>query len=197
MSILNVWLDVDTALVGVDTDGIAPGGEHLSTAKMIPMVNANCILACRGNALLLALVFITLNSRADTFDGLAAILPDVVRKSFNDSGLSKIKNDLGHEILLIGHSASAGRMKCCEVVSNRDVNDFSVSFTDEHYITPWDESIKDAPNPSSFAAMLELSRRQVQLIKTLGDSAAGGGYAVMAYINEHGMALRRNQIPEA
>lgn len=197
MSLLNVWLDNERALVGVDTDALAPGGVRVRVNKIMLLPTLNAVLAGRGAASLLGCVYVQLMAlpQAADFDFIAAALPELVEKAF-DQIRGPLRNEdpatyrAAHEIVLVGWSPKLGRMRAIEVVRPAGGSAFTVEETEKHYIAPWDEKIKSAPDPTDIHSMAELAVAQVALIRGAYPNAAAGGQLIVAELREVSMVLR-------
>lgn len=195
MSILNLWLAPDHALVGVDTDGVDPAGRHMSCSKLLPIVHLNAVLAGRGNLTLLGCTFVQLMvSELGDFDALADRLPAMVQKAFKGTiggfplrFIQRAAYQAGDEIILVGWSPRLDRPRAVEVTRAPGASSFTVEETKLEYVAPWDESIADAPSPSDAWNMRRLAGAQVALLKRTDPAAAAGGSLIVA-------ELRRGQM---
>lgn len=196
MSILNVWLFRDRALVGVDTDAVSSEGQHYEVSKMLPIPHINAVLACRGSLALLGCVFVQLMiSDTGDFDVLADRLPAATQQAF-DGPLRDLPPELhsaGDVIVLVGWSPRLRRMRTLEVSREPGAAVFTLEETEQHYIAPWDPSIEGAPDPANLQSMMALAEAQVGLIRRTYPNGAAGGRLIMAVIYEKGMQIYKGR----
>lgn len=198
MSILNVWLERDLALVGVDTEAMSHTGGMVQGSKMLPVPHLNAVLAGRGTSVLLVSVFAQLVIRdCGGFDDLADRLPSMVEKAFKGTiggfplrYIHRAAYLRGHEIVLVGYSPKQKRMRAVEVVRQAGAKAFTVEETEREYVTPWHESIASAPSPANLGAIAKLAMAQVNLIKRTYPAAPAGGRLLVAEIFETRMVVR-------
>ncbi len=198
MSILNVYLRRDAALVGVDTEGASLNGAFNQCSKMLPIPHASAVLACRGSSVILACTFVQmLITDCDDFDALAARFPDAANRASKKlygplmRHIRKADFRMGDELVLIGYSPSRKRMRAIELLRDSGECAFKADETEGHYVTPWHPSLADMPYPVDLLSMGEMAQAQVNLIKKENPKFAAGGNLLIAELFENRMTFRK------
>ena len=196
MSILNVWLACDHALVGVDTDSVDIAGNHYDCSKLLPIVHLNAVLAGRGSLALLGCAFVQmLVSGGEDFDVVAGRLPEYATNAFLGTiggplrSLSESAYQAGDEIVLVGWSPRFGRPRSVEVSRAPGASSFVFEETELQYVSPWKDSIDYATKASDVWQMRRLAGAQVSLLRRTDPEAAAGGRLVVAEIRKNGLSI--------
>lgn len=178
MSILNVWVSETRALVGVDTDGVMGGAEHVEFSKLIPLVHANVVFASRGDREFLLELFSAFarNRVPVTFDVIEQHLTKVV------AGIVIRWRCLGHladyQFAIVGWSEHRGRMAALWATGN--TGDDGIDLDEiESRMAPWHDSLGRAPVPDSHEAMAGAAQQQASWLQAQ-PGAAGGGRLIVA-----------------
>lgn len=177
MSIMNVWIDRDRALVAVDTQALSQvDGKFRDASKLLALPHANAVLAARGEIVYFGWVFNGLQtSGAADYDAMVQAMPELLAQNERlFRGFQKsygVETFNGYEIALVGWSAAIGRM--LGVRYEKWPGDPHVRAT---AIDPWSLS----PNagwervPKLPEELEQASRDQVAMLRTLPCVAAGG-----------------------
>lgn len=196
MSILNVWIEPDAALVGVDTaTGMTrEDGTPLEFSKMFPIVHANTIVAGRGHSLFLSSLFVMCNGRGD-FDSLVEEMPLLLQLAFDqikDLPLLAPPEGIDRQmIVVVGWSAKLGRMAGRDYIQEDRARGFVASEITPHHLAPWDDSFAGLPDPKTPADMANLASEQVRMMREKAPDAAAGGRFIVAEITQRGMQIWR------
>lgn len=188
MSILNVWVSETKALIGVDTDGIMGGAEHVEFSKLIPLVHANVVFASRGDREFLVDLFTDFaqNRIAVTFDVIEEHLLAVV------AGIVKRWRGLGYiadyQFAIVGWSERRGRMVAIWATGNTGEDGIDLDEI-ESRMAPWHESLGRAPVPDSHDVMAGAAQQQASWLQAQ-PGAAGGGRLIVAELTRDSMSIR-------
>lgn len=205
MSLLNVWVEHERALVGVDTHAMHlgpngqplvvngfPAGARFETSKMIPLVHLNAVLAVRGTAALLVHVFMHCNLKPrQGLDEIFRDLPLILDQSFPE--LKRVPGAVaaGQEVLLVGWSRQAGRMRALMLKQEPTRDAFVPNEVEELWIGPWDDDVQGAPvDPSDDRSMAELMQAQRRDARERFPELPIGGRALIADLSRDGMSFR-------
>jgi|GEM_PF-5899358 len=188
MSILNVWVSKTKALIGVDTDGVLGGTEHVEFSKLIPLVHANVVFASRGDREFLVELFSAFarNPIPVTFDVIEQHLTTVV------AGIVVRWRGLGYiadyQFAIVGWSEVRGRMHA--IWANGNTGDDGIDLDDvECRLAPWHDSLGRAPVTDSQEAMVAAAQGQAAWIRSQ-PGAAGGGRLIVAELTCDEMQIR-------
>lgn len=194
MSILNVWIEPEVALVGVDTATslIGNDGTMLEYSKMFPIVHANTVVAGRGNSIFLSTLFVMCNGRGD-FDSLVEEMPLLLQLAFDqikDLPLLAPPEGIDRQmIVLVGWSSKLGRVAGRDFIQEDRARGFVAGEITPHHLAPWDESFAVLPDPKTAQDMLTLYRAQVSFMRENAPQAAAGGRLIVARIARQGMTI--------
>jgi hypothetical protein len=209
MSLLNVWMEPHRALVGVDTHAmhLGPRGEPLlvrglppgrfETSKMIPIVHLNAVMAVRGSAVLIAGAYILCNMEPwQGLDQLFDNFPTIVAKNF--AQLEHVSRQQGQkanpeqEVMLIGWSKRAGKMRCLMLKQETEGAGFVPHQIDELWLGPWDDDAQGAPpvDPSDDRSMAELMQAQRLDARQRFPNLPVGGRALVAELSRDQLSFR-------
>lgn len=196
MSILDVWITPESALVGVDTETFAPDGTAASISKMIPLPHMNAVLACRGHVLFFQAIFGACHASGGNFDALLDKMPELLRGAFSMAmesapllGMEDTSPLDNQTIVLVGWSLRQGRMIGREYVQESREIGFMVDGITPYHLAPWDQSLSRLPDPKTPADMGELAKAQTQLLHDKAPGAAAGGRFLIAEISRQGMKI--------
>ena len=191
MSLLNVWVGKNRALVSVDTDGIMPNGEHHDFSKLITLPHAGAVFAGRGDRVFLESLFQYYYFGTGTFgfDEIVEHLPRAIGKvleyqqslpGFSDSG--------DYQIVIAGWSEKTKRMAGYFAHGLFRVGEAPVVEKLGQRVMPgdpWSDRPQDVPLPNEETNHLILAAVQAKWLREQG--TAGGGRLILA-------DLQRNQI---
>lgn len=165
MTIMNVHLERDRAIVVSNTEIHHADGATAYADKIFCLPQVNCVIAGRGEVNVLLNTYMHSYAMVLDFDGLAerwsSLMGFIV-----DGFYAKPKGDVkphGAEIALVGWSKARQEMVCYHA---RIEEDGAMELVEAKggVFTPWDESWGTAPEiPLDRASCLELARQQSQL----------------------------------
>lgn len=199
MTILNVWVERERALMAVDTEIVMPWGQRHQCAKMIPLIHLNAMIAARGHLVFFAYLFKALHCEAlSDFDALLDRMPRMLpladedaRKAVRQLGVTDTGFLDNQTIVACGWSAKAGRMFAREWSQDDLARGFISEHVEPFFVSPWDPSIDHIPDPTTHAAMAVLAQAQCKLMREKAPDAAAGGKLIVAEINQRGMQIWR------
>ena len=118
MTILNVWVSPERAVIAVDTLSTRPRSlEPWTVSKMIPFVHCNAILSGCGNMALMLRVFWQLAQQQGDFDSMALAMPQIVDPAYAECladlprlGFTEDQMSPYSIVALVGWSESLGEM---------------------------------------------------------------------------------------
>jgi hypothetical protein len=197
MSLLNVLMRPDYALVGVDTDcANFQDGSHMHVSKMLVLAHIPAVLAGRGGFALFKRVFDIAHGNGGDLDELLAVMPQILyqlaaspahadRKGFKD------------ELAVVGWSARLNRplARKFNVSVEREVRSFDIEFAT---VSPpyWDLS-KDPPPFENMEDLVAIAKSQAAYLKERfpegrqdGRPTSGGGRLIVARISRHGLLIK-------
>ena len=116
MSIVDIFITADVALIGVDTDAALPDGSHGEGCKVIFLPHISAVVAFRGAAIALACAAPSLLSFSGGFDELADVMGAIMKgsmgvaiKHMDAAGMDRPDSEPAN-FFLVGYSLTAGRM---------------------------------------------------------------------------------------
>lgn len=192
MSIVNVLVDRDRAVVAVDTQVLVQvDHEHPPTmghmSKMLPLVHVNTVLASRGDPRFMLHAFSTLNPICDDamgVDFIADLLPTLLNAELRVVPPEVLGQS--HEVYAVGWSKATGHargVRCFRPVGG----EFTLQEVGES-IGP-DLGLGSVPPIRWPDQMTKVARRQVALQRDAFPDAAIGGRLLQATITERGMTI--------
>jgi len=186
MSLLNVHVTEDLALVAVDTDGVNPAGKHFEICKLYPLAHANTLLAGQGERrfLLEAFSWICMADGDVDYDVIVDSMPGMLRRMAEGARAHRAP-DLRYTIAVVGFSPKAERV-CGRWYEGVVTGEFEVHSLGSR-VSPWPFPDR-AAIPADEASHVELARRQTAWHKTQG--VAGGGRLLLAELTRDGMSSR-------
>lgn len=201
MSLMNILVERDRVLVGVDSAVDLGGGGIARTVKLLPLPHLGCVLAGRGTALLVPLVVFvsrieTLMGADDTFEGLADRLPRLLADTVSQLADRYGAPLLEQQFALAGWSASAAQMQACVFTAPAGSRKFERTPVDELWLGAWDDEAQGPPpDYADHEGMLDLMRAQVADARERFPKVVVGGQCVTANITrEHGISIRCSDI---
>lgn len=180
MSILNILVEREHALIGVDTEAVGPDGTRIQVSKVLPLIHLNCVLAGRGNIFPILLGLSMLSQRKDfDFDSFVDGIPGLLA-SFE-------LKESRQAIAVVCFSPRQNRMVGRVWDRQNLANGFVAQDIDGYYNGPFDSSFGDMANFDSPAGMIPLARAQKKLIEEKEPSAAVGGRLIAVEITRRGI----------
>ena len=105
MSIVNVFVRPDVALVGVDTEWLMPDGSYVDGCKMLLLPHIDAVVAFRGLSTSLAGASAWIVHFSGDFDELSEKMESFIKESRGYA-----KDDSEGNFFLVGYSPRLGRM---------------------------------------------------------------------------------------
>ena len=198
MSILNVWVTPDRALIGVDTEGRDLYGNSGEIAKLFPLPHLNAVLAFRGTTRFSADLHASVASSGVGFDsvldGLPRYLPVCMTKIrglvawsrlvhritslWTRRAMPDFNDALQQDVVFVGWSEKQQRVIGWQWLCNDlEVTSREIS---PYHIAPWADSLQGLPDPSETGSMARLIRQQCNLLRSTEPGVATGGRILIA-----------------
>lgn len=192
MSLICAFVTPQAVTVAVDTAVIASDGSMSSTSKMVPLVHYPAVIAYRGCALFLEMIFSGCHAIGGTFDDLLEAMPKLLvevtpqfRRLAQQLGTTDERLLGTHNVILAGWSERQGRMICRAYAQDSADEGFGVDDIQNMYGAPWDSSlIALAPDVMRFASA------QVRLMHAKAPEATVGGRLIVARITKDGLSVQ-------
>lgn len=187
MSLLNVWVSPERAMVAVDTDGINPAGQHFGMSKLLVLPHAEIVFAFRGDRRFMHDLFSRFYLAACDvdFDAVMAAMPQMLASvilGFREASAAPQP----YEVAVVGWSASESRLRGFWCTGRTDEDDWDREEIEGARITPWRlPNLKITPNVEG---MQELGKQQATWLRADGD--AGGGRLLVAQLTRREIILR-------
>jgi len=187
MSLLNVWVSPERALISVDTDGLTSDGEHVEMSKLLVLAHANTVLGFRGDRRFMHDLFATyyLAAAAVDFDAIVAALPEMLASvilAFRAPGIAPQP----YQFAIVGWSAAEGRVCGRWYTGNTGEDGYDVDELGAR-VAPW-HGAEAARLPDSEDSIRWLSERQAPWLREEG--AAGGGRLLIAQVTRCEIIVR-------
>lgn len=203
MTLLNIALAADRALVAVDTlvytwDGgikCDSGGKPCETTKALALPHAQCVVAVRGSSSLLHYLWERSAWLPDT-DTAISRLPEMLRAASASAPVDHRGRYPADEVYITGWSKHYGRMVCVSFDSSDGFatmtatlrHEASHSLSAAPAVPP--EALGQFPFPETPDDMLRIARRQVKHHRDIDPhSPNGGGRLLVATITRDGMTF--------
>lgn len=194
MTILNVHLEKERALVAVNSEGIRIDGSSTSYAcKLHALPLQNAVLALRGHVSMGAGIYLDCCSSFADFDELVALFPKLVERRHqmlkDEVEQAGVQVDLGAQVVLIGWSSRWKQIVglWCELSDELKVTKLEGSF-----VGPWPDHWPPRPHewPSTVAEMTEVAREQARLAEQHHPGNAWHGNLLIAELTPESIAFR-------
>lgn len=194
MSLLNVWVSSELALVAVDTQAEIGGGACLDVSKLIAFPAQKLVLACRGDLLLFNALLAFVHGSGAEIDALAGSLPvmaDHTVTQMTQSMAAPIGGYRFHEaeFALVGWSEERRRVAGVAVVRMPGESRFTASEIDPWRIGPNAGWSSLPAMPDCAENMEAIAREQVRYMRTHHPAAPMGGRLLLAEISSDGVTL--------
>jgi len=201
---MNVWLQPELALVGVDTDARSLDGTVEPFSKMIPLIHMNAILAATGTTLFAGFLFQGCQSVGLDVDKLSAQMPKILPlvydrmvEAIKMAGMRFAADPAQSSAVLVGWSAQENRM-IGNLYERRDSRGSFVctSLPYGAYVQPgptdlrWADRLLNLPEPKTPEAMSRLAQEQTKIIKEFISEIAAGGQFIVAQLTRRNMNIR-------
>ena len=187
MSLLNVWVSPELALVAVDTDGLNPGGPRFGMSKLLPLVHAQTVFAARGDRRFLWDLFsrFYLSSANVDYDAIVDGLPELLA-----SVIANVRQEaqapFGYQFAIVGWSPLHRRVCGRWYVGRTNEDAYDVDELGAR-VAPWQDK-EAARVPDSQENIRWLAKRQASWLRAEG--AAGGGRLLVAQLTRHEIIVR-------
>lgn len=205
MSLLNVWVSAERALVAVDSAVKIPStNSYLEASKLVSLPHANLVMAVMGEVAFLGYVFYEIHHALSTidYDVLADTLQleiDSFYKQFRWQAKyagAPLDAFRGCEIVIVGWSSRQRRILGMRLSLRPNAAAFVPSVIDPWCIMPAADWTADAPPPIHSSNLLrQAATKQVRWTQLHQPSAAIGGKLVVAEITAAAVKLTRHDFP--
>jgi len=203
MSLVNVYMEPDRALMAVDTlsglmEGAAPetGAAELHMSKIALMPHASVAIAHRGDAMFASALFSALtltvlpdfDRMAEAMPGLlAALIPQTLalRKQING-----VEHFPGAEIVLVGWSPALNRMEGVRWVRWPQDKAFTASRIGTALMLPDAEWTQTPEPPDTPEKMERIARDQVAYVRREHRGLPCGGRLLLAELRRDAVTVR-------
>ena len=194
MSILNIHLEHDLALVTTNTQIQLAGGAMGAAAKLFTLPAVNCVMSGRGDVGVMLNVYAQLFSTMQDFDRLADVL-DVITQTTLSNLLDAARRQgapvpLPTEIALVGMSAARQEMACrhvmCDGAGTHEVRDVRGGMIAPSALA-WPGQM---PQPTDLEGAVDLAKQQAQLAETSHPGKCWMGDLMTAEITRDSIHLR-------
>lgn len=197
MSLLDAWIQPTEATVAVDTDGAALDGSPMPTSKLLALPHLGAVLALRGQAAFLAMLFVRSVSGFGAFDELTDAMGGLVAETdaLVPGALIAGGPVVGNELLVVGWSERRSRMVGLQYVKRGEMVAFSEREVDRH-VSPWDAKAMAGVQPVA-PALERLARSQVRWMRESFPGAACGGRLLIAHLTRKSVSIMQGaKFPE-
>jgi hypothetical protein len=186
MSLLNVHVTPERALVAVDTDGLGPIG-HFEICKLYPLAHANAVLAGQGDRrfLLDAFAWLCLAEGSVDYDVIVASMPGMLRR-MAAGARAQGAPDIRYAITVVGYSPAEGCV-CGRWYEGVVTSDAHAVHSLGSRVAPWPFE-EQPPIPDNIENHVALAHRQTAWHKS--KDYAGGGRLILAELTREGMSVR-------
>lgn len=200
MSIANIWLEHDSALVCVDGECLMPDGSAAQVSKLLPLVHANTVICGTGHLAFLNQAFACAHGVAGGFDDLVDAFQRVLSVAYEGTLLMLKAQSLDIDcsrqcVMLCGWSDKEGCMRAQIHVRTDESGFRSKDLPHETaYLMPTYPGQTDLPAPRSIELMLQHSFKQVDYMRqSLPGVHAGPPFVVAHLLDRKGMTLFRHR----
>jgi hypothetical protein len=198
VSILNVWVERQRALVCVDTQGVGNDGTRGDVTKLAVLPHINAVLACRGHLAFLSTCWMMMAMSSRGFDELVEAMSTILPLAFQNvvqtaGALGVDPATLDRQTLVfVGWSPRAQRMIGREWMQETAAQGFVADDIDPHHIAPWHESMPNE-DPNNAERMQRLAAAQVRSIRENAPHEAAGGRLIVAELTRHATVMRHRR----
>jgi len=202
MSINNVWIEPDRALVGVDSEGRDDQGRIHQVSKMLPLPHQNSVLSGTGTIPFLNTVWSVCHAAAGDFDRLLKALPELVpfAYKFMLGAAAQYKAPLGptpekQSCIACGWSPSRERMVAVGYSQADEAAGFVMTeIPDGAYVQPgiddrWRDRLANLPAPNTPEAMGRYAQEQASIVREFVPEIHAGGRFIVATITRNSMTI--------
>lgn len=206
MSIANIVIEKDRALIGVDTlAGYMQEGKHLldevkyrarHAGKLSVFPQFNAAMTHRGDGLLTSIVRLNLETECPyDFDDAVQMMPAILATAYTNALAARSQNVgieafAGAEIVLVGWSPHYSRFLAVRWCRYPEHDDFTETYIDKMLLLPEMERIQEVETPDTDAKMEALVRAQVAWAASEHPDLTCGGRLLMAEITRDSVSVR-------
>lgn len=198
MSILNVWMERDCALIGTDSECMDSSGTIDQVSKILPLVHIHAVISGVGQHLFFNQLWAGCHCVGGDFDGLIEKLPKILPVVYG-SMLQAAKaygivfrGDYEKQTAVIcGWSEQYQRMRCYSYTQLTEASGFSATeILPEHgWLQPAHPRQSTLPSPCTPEAMKRHACEQVSFIKRSGSGVHAGGKFILARIERDRLTI--------
>lgn len=202
MTILNVWVSPERALIGVDSES-SRAGERSRCSKLIPFVHLNSVLAIRGPRQFLPSLFGVLHSTEWDMDSAPTTVGPMLDPVFKNMQqvLRTIPGfgpgderelQLGSTVVLVGYASKRDCLVGWEFEQANAESGFTfkeIAGLDPTHSAPWSADLPQQPDLSSREGMAEYAKLQQMLMRREVPLAGAGGSFIVAELAKHSMQI--------
>ncbi|MFV3305793.1 hypothetical protein ACNFBT_10985 [Pseudomonas sp. NY15181] len=195
MSILNVFIEPDIGLVGVDTEAVKPGSPIVEFSKMMVLHHISAVIAFRGTDYVLASASPGLVAFTGSIEQLVELLPGHLKASvdYSREHYQAKEENLGLDFALVGYSEAEGQVigyLFSRAIGSEDIH---VGRIHTRYRSPhqpsWEPLLKGihADRPG----MIALAKHQSRLSRELMPEVAAGGRFFIAEVSRNSINIEQ------
>lgn len=192
MSLCNIWIEENRALVAVDTIGFADG-KSVEASKIFAIPHASVVFAYRGQRIFFVNILLhsMLLDGADSFDLLSDRLPELIERFVDairrDAPADRLQ-EMGCELAMVGWSDRS--------VCMRGITYIFRNVDQACEVRPMESNVRIAPGVphvpdlDTASAMLELARRQIKYAQEFHpESPPMGGRLIVAEVKREAISI--------
>jgi hypothetical protein len=196
MSLMNVLVRSDYALVGVDTDAVDLDGKHMHVSKILVLAHIPAVLAARGGFAFFKSAFNIAHENGMGLDELLAAMPQILCQ-LAASPAHADRKGFKEELAAAGWSTRLNRplARAFKVSVEREVSSHDIEFAT---VSPpyWDPP-EEPPPFESIEDMVAIAKAQAAYLKKRfpdgrqdGRPTSGGGRFIVARLSRHGLLIK-------
>ncbi|HCN70856.1 MAG TPA: hypothetical protein DIS96_03745 [Pusillimonas sp.] len=205
MSIANIVIEKDRALIGVDTlAGYMQEGRHLlnevhyrarHAGKLTLFPQFDSAMTNRGDGLLTSIVRVGLETECPyDFDDAVEMMPGILSTAYTQATTHRkqlgIEAFPGAEVVLVGWSPRNSRYLAVRWCRYPEYEDFTEKFFDDRLLLPDIDNLQQVETPDTDAKMEALVRDQVAWAASEHPNLTCGGRLVMAELTRGAVTVR-------
>jgi hypothetical protein len=201
MTINNLWLEDDRALLAVDTACVGDDGRQFHGTKLSVLAHAQCVIAGAGTHQALHVIAVTALQSPEVadFDSAADFVAQGINATFANlaAHVPGMANLQKQEVHLVGFSRRQQRMAAVSFKQESMQQGFARVDVTGGFLLPWGEQLGSPPDDlSTDDAMAALMHRQIMFTaKHHPQHLAGvGGSMIVAEITRNAIELRRRPL---
>ena len=207
MSIANIVIEKDRALIGVDTlvgymaegrhlldEEVQYRGRHSGKLSLFPQINS--AMTHRGDGLLTSLARLNLESSCPhDFDEAVEMMPSILSGAYTHATATRkqstgIEAFPGAEVVLVGWSPRYSRFLAVRWCRYPGYDDFTESYVDKRLLLPEIDRVQEVQTPDTDAKMEALVRDQVIWAASEHPDLTCGGRLMMAELTQGAVNVR-------